>query len=102
DGILDSSVTGVQTCALPISSLHPSRYRLSTHDRADGRLDALPGACVESLYRDGCSDDRSRDPAHLAAPGTCHQRPDLRLVLRREIGRASWRERAWEASAVVW
>src|SRR5260370_14701871 len=48
DGIRDSSVTGVQTCALPISGPAPSLVRsgcFSTSSVMSGPLDLLPGRC---------------------------------------------------------
>src|SRR5262249_58804320 len=50
DGIRDWSVTGVQTCALPISRLHmaPQRRRPALHDRAGGFPD-MGGQRVQRL-----------------------------------------------------
>src|SRR5207245_11725078 len=47
DGIRDATVTGVQTCALPICFCEPARLRPSpSHHR---RIDPLPGAVPQSL-----------------------------------------------------
>src|SRR5207248_4181583 len=73
DGIRDRTVTGVQTCALPISWRVPE-LRLTTCDAAPApaRL-------------------RSRGPAWSRRP-RAPRRPASRSA-RREIGRASCRER---------
>src|SRR5256885_11823950 len=81
DGIRDYKVTGVQTCALPISAL--ARNRL---------------AAVAELVRAGDGDEgpgvreavqRQADPAVGVAAG----KRDRARRLRLEIGRASCRER---------
>src|SRR5260221_7382577 len=75
DGIRDHCVTGVQTCALPISP--------GTHDEAD--IDRI------------CLDRRPRGSRH-GRPGSCHLQ-ELHGLPRRgqeaggQIGRASCRER---------
>src|SRR5207245_6150078 len=68
DGIRDATVTGVQTCALPISDLMYSR-RQGAHSRS-----VTNQACI--------------------TPGV---RANIRPFIsgEREIGRASCRERAW-------
>src|SRR5207249_7329445 len=90
DGIRDRNVTGVQTCALPISAegdrsgLDSPRVRpVAEEERllADDR----PGADCEQIG------------AHRHTPGEDHDaRPDFRAqrpqIKRIEIGRASCRE----------
>src|SRR2546430_8758699 len=80
DGIRDLTVTGVQTCALPIWDALPALARLArtrVHDQHRGRADDEPdGEDEESGHPiDG------RSPVHDAALGGW------------EIGRASCRER---------
>src|SRR2546430_8729939 len=79
DGIRDLTVTGVQTCALPISAeasrrssigASPCRARASRHPGASAFLDASP-----------CRARASRRLSRLPSSA------------RREIGRASCRER---------
>src|SRR2546421_7494921 len=79
DGIRDLIVTGVQTCALPIS-----RRRGSTHRRAARRL-GLPAR--------GSARDRDRQPAGLPEHRHCRGRERAGPLLPVEIGRASCRER---------
>src|SRR2546430_9559737 len=81
DGIRDLTVTGVQTCALPISPL------------GVGGGPARPGAGA-----DGESGGRARagGPPHVRAlvhPGGAAVAPAFPLGRAREIGRASCRER---------
>src|SRR5437764_2898985 len=92
DGIRDTSVTGVQTCALPISWL--SRRLPHGIDRCGRYADRMDDA------RDRTARRHPRDlsgPRHL--PGASR-----RLRLRGgEIGRASCRERVelWGVAVVV-
>src|SRR5947208_4387739 len=84
DGIRDDLVTGVQTCALPISS---SRTRRPTS--AGRSLIARPA----ERSRPAIS---PRTPLTTAVPSTMRRRPQWRsAVARAEIGRASCRERVW-------
>src|SRR5256886_9397889 len=78
DGIRDLTVTGVQTCALPIS--HSPRLPRTV---ARGERAAAPDGS-SSDRRSGRSDQRPRAPA-IAAVGAWDP--------RRQIGRASCRER---------
>src|SRR2546430_11596419 len=77
DGIRDLTVTGVQTCALPISGVADLRVPLlpRRHPAADGLADA----------------SRSVDEAFLLEDVEHGER--RRLCDRVEIGRASCRER---------
>src|SRR5207237_5724157 len=86
DGIRDSSVTGVQTCALPISTTWPS----------PPTADCRPRSC-------GCPlrSWHPRNPASTPAPADDRGAPLWRCAAPRtrtyqpvpEIGRASCRER---------
>src|SRR5207237_4725123 len=84
DGIRDSSVTGVQTCALPIS-------------------EALKKRAVESGFADVFLVDTSAPAAAGAKPGTLHPRTGQRAPQHRrlppKIGRASCRERGQSSGA---
>src|SRR3712207_8862935 len=84
DGIRDIGVTGVQTCALPISTCCSPRRRPAT-----SRARWCSGAMV--LGRDGARDGRQAD-ALIAAR---RRRNSARIRLCPcKIGRASCRERA--------
>src|SRR5438309_7368059 len=78
DGIRDGTVTGVQTCALPIS----------------GRRRPVRGApsAGETLYQ-------ARQPMVRLGPASAVLPPGgfLQAVPEAEIGRASCRERVWVA-----
>src|SRR5437764_2086842 len=84
DGIRDTSVTGVQTCALPISSGRPApaarRRSPLARDDPRHRPAGKPAAVLRRLRNQG----RRPDVAWTRGP-----RQDL------EIGRASCRERGW-------
>src|SRR5207245_5338159 len=92
DGIRDATVTGVQTCALPISG-----------DRAELAADAL--VVEDVLGTDRVDGDRA-DRAGGHAPALRALRAGVRRVggvplergdaNHRQIGRASCRERVWE------
>src|SRR5207247_4690822 len=95
DGIRDPLVTGVQTCALPISALRRRRRR-------GGRLSgpAGGGLCRSSLRHPppawwGGGTSRLGAPARRAS-GEC------RRARTHEIGRASCRERAADAGRAPW
>src|SRR4029434_11360162 len=52
DGIRDSSVTGVQTCALPISQVHPHTHTnthtyIHTHTHTQDRKSVVEGKSVD-------------------------------------------------------
>src|SRR5207245_3910137 len=82
DGIRDATVTGVQTCALPIYTWTTSRWE-SLHGRR-GRAHRLPAR------------GRPRVGAHHEAVGMAdEERAPLRVERAVEIGRASCRERGW-------
>src|SRR5204862_5435828 len=92
DGIRDLYVTGVQTCALPISTGHYVASR------------ALPGG-GRALHR---ALDPARDQSYFLYATTAEQLDFLRFplgemektetrALAKEIGRASCRERVWMA-----
>src|SRR5437870_11363037 len=77
DGIRDGHVTGVQTCALPISLHEPA-------DRGGRRVHRAAGARL--LSPPAPAGDRARDRAR-------HRARAIRAGLGQEIGRASCRER---------
>src|SRR5699024_11381916 len=94
DGIRDRNVTGVQTCALPISQWLPARYH-EVRKRAEAQAKALARGLIRSSYL--CSrirgiDASSREigcrPETFATPFRY-----LRNILV-QIGRASCRGRA--------
>src|SRR5205807_4052182 len=99
DGIRDYKVTGVQTCALPISP----RPWVEPTCRARGRSWVYPHACG---CRRGAARRGGRVPARPPAPWPAHARsltrspskPDGRKMSK--IGRASCRERGEDE--VVW
>src|SRR5260370_32719058 len=61
DGIRDSSVTGVQTCALPISALHRDAPAARAAESGDLRASAPPGVPTPAGRR------ASRRARHAAA-----------------------------------
>src|SRR5262249_58920495 len=87
DGIRDWSVTGVQTCALPISSARVASHRTARAAVARrGRLDVRHGRPLPSrprLHRTSTGTSRLQAAAVVS--------PDVSRSL--EIGRASWRGR---------
>src|SRR5206468_6080081 len=95
DGIRDLIVTGVQTCALPISNSTPRSPRA-----------ALPAVapCSRRVCR-GTTAGGRRVPAGNAARGERGVEFAAR-VLRRcvvlQIGRASCRGRVWSSVGGVW
>src|SRR5207245_8335191 len=83
DGIRDATVTGVQTCALPILSLnHPCRSHVSI---------CQPGKRRDARLADSIGDE------DFAALGVVRDgvgvAESARVLAGREIGRASCRER---------
>src|SRR2546430_9846072 len=82
DGIRDLTVTGVQTCALPIYSTPVPRKSARSLDSTSGASDRERGT---SSRVDPCASGPT--PAH---PGT---HPASAPASAREIGRASCRER---------
>src|SRR5437016_1103930 len=90
DGIRDWSVTGVQTCALPISQL--VRARLERGVRAElERRDGRRGAERVRVEGPGVGHTLAPVPVGIAAEG--EHAHELALAAEREIGRASCRER---------
>src|SRR5207237_1776427 len=79
DGIRDSSVTGVQTCALPICLHH--------EDRHDGRIRLRADAGTRPEFQ----------PPLRAAQARRHRRAVAERDRAAEIGRASCRERVSSA-----
>src|SRR5207248_5339488 len=92
DGIRDRTVTGVQTCALPISNSHArGRIGREVEPRRAARQDAFElGADLVDVVRPG-----NRREDELAALGGFAGAREERETLHRpqEIGRASCRER---------
>src|SRR5207237_1989826 len=89
DGIRDSSVTGVQTCALPISA-PCGRY---ARDRQR--------TVIESITSTDPDATSSSSSASTSAPGQAASTSSrkLRRGESEEIGRASCRERVWCAAS---
>src|SRR5437016_1462779 len=90
DGIRDWSVTGVQTCALPISPTSRCRradirmFALPLHSEVDRVVVGLTLAASFDLHQAGLF----KFPDKFRNTGTAHSH-----VLSHEIGRASCRER---------
>src|SRR5205823_11968666 len=82
DGIRDKLVTGVQTCALPISHRAPRSSQLA-------RRDAGPRTARLARAPDPARDDRGSRSTRRWLPGG-----------RRKIGRASCRERVWNSGVI--
>src|SRR6266704_1093652 len=86
DGIRDRNVTGVQTCALPISAHCHRFYELSRGD--PGKGSSLPGGkrrdsmkyrgdscnCSSKLYKEVWSDEESQMLWESSLPGSGHSR----------------------------
>src|SRR5690606_40497641 len=92
DGIRDFHVTGVQTCALPISTsgtLRPEFRAAPSESR--GSAGSFPGAAP----RGSCS------PPHYAAPPGCTVVPPPPGRSPRQIGRASCREKGENSRGAV-
>src|SRR5687767_15761634 len=89
DGIRDKLVTGVHTCALPISSGTRAVSPTPMSGRGPGRCSPVAGSSVSRRWL------RKR-PAQIrpCAPTTLLGRPPIRVD---EIGRASCRERVLNA-----
>src|SRR5207248_6437707 len=92
DGIRDRTVTGVQTCALPISGWQEFRYLSSV------RLEPKEFCGAGQKIRVGtrCAGDEGRiGPAQHNGVGrlTRVQKDGVKNIGRTEIGRASCRER---------
>src|SRR2546430_15091524 len=96
DGIRDLTVTGVQTCALPICLCGGDALqarRLPALRVQDERLRPL---LEEDRDRDSRDAFRARGARGSRAPRAAVRRyrvRDVRVVRRRQIGRASCRER---------
>src|SRR5207248_7354517 len=89
DGIRDRTVTGVQTCALPISSADLSRRCVLRNQPSSAR--ETPSPCntpVKSDLSCRCSGCRERSRLALACEVTIAEF----LSSKRKIGRASCRE----------
>src|SRR5262249_58665937 len=80
DGIRDWSVTGVQTCALPILRVAVATKRPSAESAASSRKCVLSSAATTG------------NSLIIRRPATSHRRTELPLVAGK-IGRASCRER---------
>src|SRR5207249_6462601 len=85
DGIRDRNVTGVQTCALPISGVRSPPRQYSQVARAAGRA----GGNRSAEDHGGLVSRPALGFRVRREPGRCEAR------LRDEIGRASCRERVW-------
>src|SRR2546430_10651586 len=84
EGIRDLTVTGVQTCALPIyTGFEPSAI-LSPSEMAD-----VSGARVHEIVRL----EQVAEEVAVAGPGASGFADAFRARLREQIGRASCRER---------
>src|SRR5207237_7716569 len=81
DGIRDSSVTGVQTCALPISAMIAERCNVLMLEPA-----------ADDIVKLSWLSDNEGFAAYFPLPDGLAA---LAGLLRSEIGRASCRERGW-------
>src|SRR5207248_6241022 len=99
DGIRDRTVTGVQTCALPILAGAPPRARPAAGDRATGSGRG-PIRRAPAVVAQPRTDRRGgfRAPSAPAARGG-PARPTAARRRPAEIGRASCRERGQRPTA---
>src|SRR5205807_6173531 len=90
DGIRDYKVTGVQTCALPISKRHPAVVKHKTALTRDGKLLSQDVDVVMDggAYATLSAVVLSRGTIHAAGPYEC---PNVRSEERR-VGK-EWRSR---------
>src|SRR5206468_5794063 len=95
----DLIVTGVQTCALPISARRALRYPSmpTLHWGRVAFMSRMPGVPSDRAWPEAASAAASDPPLP-----TVHRRdpclratPDRRPGIGRKIGRASCRERVW-------
>src|SRR5690606_40388256 len=91
DGIRDFHVTGVQTCALPISK-HNGPCRCERQVEGDRRLRVHLAVIVTLNGKGVCTSERKfmrRCPPHDHAEYECHKRSE-----ERRVGK-EWRARWW-------
>src|SRR5207245_7755968 len=94
DGIRDATVTGVQTCALPIFPARVAPVHLEqTTPPASGSNPARPGGTSEPHRAHAPSS--GANPADSSASSSSAR--SRALLAAPEIGRASCRERVWGA-----
>src|SRR5207248_8494133 len=93
-GIRDRTVTGVQTCALPISAKLVFKRRFA-NDVARSPADALKEIIVPKSARSvqGLSENYQSRPENCSAVSRIRQAPHRADNTILEIGRASCRER---------
>src|SRR5207249_5020533 len=99
DGIRDRNVTGVQTCALPISAAQGRAAQPADVGEMAGRSGAsadLPRR-RESVLADVFRRRHRQDPGELRRPGRFAGASGAT-----EIGRASCRERVWSVEGGVY
>src|SRR5437763_11601054 len=94
DGIRDTSVTGVQTCALPISGGTPTRSCRRRGRPTPEGADA-PNADGREKKRHGVGDEGQPNAGRYQ--GTCKRRAACVTGRLGQIGRASCRERGEES-----
>src|SRR5437762_13169598 len=92
DGIRDTSVTGVQTCALPILTMSPAQTPPSV--RASAMTAVRNANCVPA-----CAGSHERMSS--ATNGAVPSPPQNGSNVAAEIGRASWRERGWLYTVLI-
>src|SRR5690348_17642898 len=96
DGIRDGRVTGVQTCALPISTVHRRSWRYASSRRRTRRESTLRSRdrrrrpCARVPHRWRCRDSRSLPESTVVrpGPGACprgHSRFHRRVAMRRAL-----------------
>src|SRR5439155_11498911 len=80
DGIRDGHVTGVQTCALPISEPHQIPYGATRHAAANPR---------EEVDGEGCSHERVGDQTAPQDAGGPERSEERRVGKECSIGRSA-------------
>src|SRR5690606_41030148 len=96
DGIRDFHVTGVQTCALPISYTMPG-FATSDHTKSNAiALAEAMGATIETIDIRPMATEILKGIGHPFAEGEPVYDVTFENVQAGEIGRASWRERVEE------
>src|SRR5207237_7083470 len=95
DGIRDSSVTGVQTCALPISGRAAGRAGLTAAVLCSLRNAGPTGACGRSQPATG-QPDRDPTPGREIGRASCRERVEMGGwggCMERKSKRATWHEK---------
>src|SRR6266498_5514434 len=100
DGIRDADVTGVQTCALPISRVSTSARMSGTNRRDSGRprrLGSSQAIALTSMATSGGKDGGSSSPGAFLQPGETIAEEAF-APLTRILELASFSKNAWVGS----